>query len=198
MGDVIELVEMMGTDALPSVEDVTNKINDHTSKAISYKKEGNIDMAKHHLIESKKSKLLAMRLGEIYRKLDAKKKKKGGGFDDPDNDDNNDVSMDALEALMDGGGVKKTPAPAPAPESVAPPAVDPWLLKPSSEIKAEVIRLKNEKNVKEATRVLQLFKQKLKQEQEEAEKLKRSKMIAMIEQRLDVCVERHKNYRSMI
>lgn len=183
--DVLELVEMMGSDALPTVEEVTAKITEEKQKALKYKQEGNLEMAKTCLVKSKKIKLVAMRLADIYRKLDAKKNQTGEEDDGYGSEGDMPVSMEALEALMESGDTKPK-ATAPVPQKVEPPK-DPWLLKPSSEIKAEVIRLKNEKQVKEATRLLQLFKQKLAEEQKEAERQKVNKMISTVQKRLDVC-----------
>ena len=42
--DVIELVEMMGPNSLPTVEEVTAKITEEKQKALKYKQEGNIEM----------------------------------------------------------------------------------------------------------------------------------------------------------
>eukprot|EP00533_Pseudo-nitzschia_delicatissima_P000685 CAMPEP_0116101242 /NCGR_PEP_ID=MMETSP0327-20121206/12708_1 /TAXON_ID=44447 /ORGANISM="Pseudo-nitzschia delicatissima, Strain B596" /LENGTH=978 /DNA_ID=CAMNT_0003593195 /DNA_START=169 /DNA_END=3105 /DNA_ORIENTATION=+ len=185
--DVMELVEMMGTNALPSVEEVTAKITKEKENALKHKQEGNIELAKSSLLKSKKSKLLAMRLAEIYRKLEAKKSKANDENDAFGSEENVPVSMEALEALVDGGksnGVME--ATVPPPKKPEPPK-DPWLLKPSIEIKAQVIRLKNKKQVKEATRLLQLFKKKLAQEQEEAERQKVAKMTSTIQKRLEVC-----------
>jgi len=189
--DVIELVDMMGADALPTVEELTEKITEYKQDALRYKQEGNIELAKTNLLQSKKAKLQAMRLAEIYRKLEMRKSK---GVDDNNDDGDNAVgendqqpaSMEELEALMNGSETPKNSPPA-APRQPPPAAPkDPWLLKPSSEIKAEVIRLKNEKQVKEATRMLQLFKQKLAQEQKQIELVKRSKMTDTIQKRIDV------------
>jgi len=182
--DILELVEMMGPDALPTVEEVTAKITQEKQNALRYKQEGNIEMAKSSLLKSKKTKLLAVRLAEIYRKLDAKKDSLADDGDGSENDA--PVSMEALEALVGGDAKPReaaTTKPSPPPE----PPKDPWLLKPSGEIKAEVIRLKNDKQVQEATRLLKLFKQKLAQEQVEAEREKVAKMVSTIQKRLEIC-----------
>ena len=186
--DVMELVEMMGPNALPTVEEVMANITEEKQKALKHKQEGNIEMAKSCLLKSKKIKLQAMRLAEIYRKLEARKDKIDDESAGEDDDAGNDtpVSMEALEALM-GGDAKPREAAAPKKPSPPQPPKDPWLLKPSSKIKAEVIRLKNEKNVKEATRLLQLFKQKLAQEQEEAERKTVAKMLSTIQKRSEIC-----------
>ncbi len=184
--DILELVEMMGPDALPTVEEVTAKITEEKQNALKHKQEGNIELAKSSLLKSKKTKLLAMRLAEIYRKLEAKKVTSNSEDGDVV-EENMPVSMEALEALVDGGKSKGMEAAAPPPKKPEPPK-NPWLLKPSVEIKAEIIRLKNEKQVKEATQLLQLFKKKLAQEQEEAERQKVAKMISTIQKRLDVCI----------
>ena len=189
--DVIEMVDMMGADALPTVEELTEKITEFKQNALRYKQEGNIELAKTNLLQSKKAKLQAMRLAEIYRKLEMRKSK--GVDNNTDGDDNavgeNDhkpVSMEALEALMNGSEKPKNSTPAAPKQSLPTAPKDPWLLKPSSAIKAEVIRLKNEKQVKEATRMLQLFKQKLAQEQKQIELAKCSKMTDTIQKRIDV------------
>jgi len=186
--DVMELVEMMGPNALPTVEEVMAKITEEKQKALKHKQDGNIEMAKSCLLKSKKIKLQAMRLAEIYRKLEARKDKIDDEITGEDDDAGNDtpVSMEALEALM-GGDAKPRETAAPKKPSPPQPPKDPWLLKPSSKIKAEVIRLKNEKQVKEATRLLQLFKQKLAQEQEEAEREIVAKMISTIQKRSEIC-----------
>jgi len=187
--DVMELVDMMGPDALPTVEEVTAKITEEKQKALKYKQDGNIEMAKSSLLKSKKTKLLAMRLAEIYRKLEARKDQadSDGGFDTNSRTGNEaPVSLEGLEALV--SGAPKPTAAATAPKKPLPPQPpkDPWLLKPSTEIKAEVIRLKNEKQVKEATRMLQLFKQKNAQEQKEADRDRVAKMVSTIQKRLEV------------
>eukprot|EP00536_Pseudo-nitzschia_multiseries_P012451 jgi/Psemu1/326831/estExt_fgenesh1_pg.C_4770015 len=180
--DVIELVEMMGPDALPTVEELTETITQHKQEALRYKQEGNIEMAKSSLLQSKKVKLQAMRLAGIYRKLETRNAT--GGADDDGGETDQHVSMEALEALVNGADTpKKDLPPKPAPPS---PPKDPWLSKPSSEIKAEVIRLKNEKQVKEATRLLQLFKQKLAQEQHQVELERRSKLTDTIQKRVEM------------
>eukprot|EP00531_Pseudo-nitzschia_arenysensis_P001079 CAMPEP_0116134360 /NCGR_PEP_ID=MMETSP0329-20121206/10603_1 /TAXON_ID=697910 /ORGANISM="Pseudo-nitzschia arenysensis, Strain B593" /LENGTH=908 /DNA_ID=CAMNT_0003629063 /DNA_START=203 /DNA_END=2926 /DNA_ORIENTATION=- len=184
--DIMELVEMMGPDALPTVEEVTAKITEEKQNALKHKQEGNIELAKSSLLKSKKTKLLAVRLAEIYRKLEAKKIK-SNDQDGDESEENMPVSMEALEALVDGGKSKDAEVATPPPKKSEPPK-DPWLLKPSIEIKAEVIRLKNEKHVKEATRLLQLFKKKIAQEKEEAERQKVAKMTSTIQKRLDVCI----------
>ena len=183
--DVLELVDMMGPDALPTVEEVSAKIEEEKQKALKFKQEGNIEMAKTSLVKSKKIKAVAMRLASIHRMLEAKKNQTGDDDDGSGSDVDMPVSMEALEALMKNEDAKPNTT-RPIPQKVEPPK-DPWLLKPSSEIKAEVIRLKNEKMVKEATRLLQLYKQKLAEEQKEAERQKITKMISTIQKRLDVC-----------
>ncbi|MGK3745652.1 MAG: hypothetical protein ACI90V_012513, partial [Bacillariaceae sp.] len=191
--DIIELVEMMGNiNALPTVEELTIMITEHQQNALKYKQDGDIESAKKSLILSKKAKLQAMRLAEIYRKLEIRKqqqKNNGTGGDDDSNEGSGNeeeepISMDALEALMDGSHLSSVSSPTPAPKPKA--VIDPWLLKPSIEIKEEVIRLKNIKHVKEATRLLQLFKQKVVLEQKEIEIAKCSKMVDMIQQRINI------------
>lgn len=176
--DILELVEMMGPDALPTVEELTIKITHHKQDALNHKQNGNIELAKSSLLQSKKIKLQAVRLADIYRKLE--QQRTTPGTEDPQAA--GVVSMEALEALVSGPPKTKEKAPQP---SQGPPE-DPWLLKPSSEIKAEVIRLKNEKQVQEATRMLQLFKQKLAREQQQLEDEKRSKLINTIQKRVEV------------
>jgi len=182
--DVIEMVEMMGPDALPMVEELAEKITQLKQEALSYKQEGYIEMAKSSLLQSKKVKLQAVRLAEIYRKLEARRS--NGGADGEDHGETDQaVSMEALEALVSGGETTPKAKPAPKPAPPAPPK-DPWLLKSSSEIKAEVIRLKNENQVKEATRLLLLLKRKIAEEKHQADLERRSKLTAMIQKRADV------------
>jgi tetratricopeptide (TPR) repeat protein len=187
--DVMELVDMMGPDALPTVEEVTAKITEEKQKALKYKQDGNIEMAKSSLLKSKKTKLLAMRLAEIYRKLEARKDQadSDGGIDTNSRTGNEaPVSLEDLEALVSGSPKPTKAATTPKKPLPPQPPKDPWLLKPSTEIKAEVIRLKNEKKVKEATRMLQLFKQKHAQEQKEADRDRVAKMVSTIQKRLEV------------
>ena len=187
--DVMELVEMMGPDALPTVEEVMAKITEEKQKALKYKQEGNIELAKSNLVKSKKTKIVAMRLADIYRKLEAKKSEAGDKDDVCGSESDMPVSMETLEALINGGDSMPRGVVGAAPTIPKKPELpnDPWRLKPSIEIKAEVIRLKDEKQVKEASRLLQLFKQKLVQEQEEVEKQKVSKMTSTIRKRLEIC-----------
>ena len=181
--DVLEFVEMIGTTALPTVEEVSIKIQEHTAAALRHKKEGNLPLAKQELLAAKKTKLVANRLADLYRQLDASNtntiknnstnNNNDGDEEDKEEDDNDDNTKANKNEV---GRVTK----------------DPWLSQPSAIIKAEVIRLKNDQKVQEATRVLQLFKQKVHEEQKLQEQQQCNAMITMIQERLRVCTEQIK------
>lgn len=173
--DISEFMEM-GIVELPTVESLLEIAETCQKEALVFKQSGNIAMAKAKLVESKKIKLQATRLDKIYRQASS-----GGG--------EAGVTDEDLENLMnsDGGGhaylKEKTPA-QPKPE---PTPVNPWMLKPSAEIKAEVLRLKDAKKVKEATALLQIFKQVLQKENDAKEAEKKQAMVARIQREIDLC-----------
>uniref|UniRef100_A0A7S2YFG3 Uncharacterized protein n=1 Tax=Entomoneis paludosa TaxID=265537 RepID=A0A7S2YFG3_9STRA len=136
-------------------------------------------MAKVSLLDSKRSKAQAERLAFIFQRLDNVE----------ENGNTNQVAFSSqdLEALIEGKSIQKeNPVPAKAKTQAPPP--DPWLSKPSAEIKQEVLRLKNEKQVKEATRLLQIFKQVLQKEKQQEEAEKCRKLAEGLSKRLETCV----------
>lgn len=179
VSDLYDFVDVMGRPALP-----TNLERDalHQQQlAVQAKQQGDIATAKARLVESKKLKLQAQKVAAVLDRLD---RRSGGGGQQP-----SEVDLDDLEALVSGGGAKKknkaTVMP-PAPAAVAQPT-DPWLSRPSTEIKLEVLRLKNDKQVKEATRLLHIFKQVLHQEQRVAEERRCAALVGSMQERLDDC-----------
>lgn len=163
----------MGIVELPSVPDLNTLAEDAQKKAVGFKQNGNIEMAKTKLLESKKIKLQAARLDRIL-------KESSSACDDQQ------VSGDTvedLEKLLLHGGESSTPKVVPIKEK----QVNPWLLKPAAEVKTEVVRLKNAKKVSEASKMLLILKQVLKKENEAKEAARCQELIVKINLELDLC-----------
>ncbi|KAL3935792.1 MAG: hypothetical protein SGBAC_008756 [Bacillariaceae sp.] len=169
--DISEFLEM-GIVDLPSVANLLELAESCQKEAVGFKQSGNIAMAKAKLVESKKIKNLATRLGMIYKQA-------GSG------DANAEITDDDLENLMSSGDASaaylKTKT------SAKPKPVNPWMLKSSTEIKAEVLRLKDAKKVKEATTLLHVFKEVTQKENDAKEAAKKQAMIAKIQREIDLC-----------
>ncbi|KAL3934166.1 MAG: hypothetical protein SGARI_003506 [Bacillariaceae sp.] len=101
-----------------------------------------------------------------------------------------EMTFDDLEAMVNGGAKTATAAPKPQPAPAAKPKPtpsNPWLSKPSAEIKQEVLRLKNAKQVKEATQLLQILKQVIQKEKDEAEAENCRKITEKLTEQIEVC-----------
>jgi len=182
--DILDFVEMMGQSSLPTVEQLREQAEQHQKQALEYKQAGNLDMAKSSLLDSKRSKAQAERMVLIYERI-AASSDAGSSSSRPAA---KEVSLEDLEALVNATTSTRNNVKAKESNTQKPqPPQDPWMSKPSAEIKQEVIRLKNNKDVKEATRLLQIFKQVLQKEQQIAEAEKCQKLLATIQKRLDVC-----------
>ena len=167
--EVIEFVEMMGESCLPSVSQLQEEASQQKKKALEYKQAGNIDMAKVTLVDSKKTHAQADRLISILARM-------------KDGNAPKEVSVQDLESMVDGERKQVLS------QTVKQKALkDPWLSKPSAEIKKEVIRLKNEKKVKEATELMKKLKLVLQKEKEQAEAEKCARLIDEIQERLNIC-----------
>ena len=176
--DIFDFVEMMGIASLPTVEKLQDDAIQYQKQAIEYKQAGNIDNAKTSLLNAKRSKAQAERLAKILVRLqESTESATASGTQE--------VSIDDLEALVNKRSERKeTKA---KKEQTSPSPKDSWHSKPSAEIKSEIIRLKNEKQVKEATRLLDILKQVLSQEQQRIEKENDEKLIKDIDERVRVC-----------
>jgi len=131
---------------------------------LEFEQSGNIAVAKAKLVESKKIQLQATRLDKINNKTGSDT---GGAA----------VTEEHLEYLMssaDGSAsylqTKTSAQPKPDPKPV-----NPWMLKPSGEIRAEVVRLKNGKKVKEVTALLKIFIKQVLQKEKMPKRQPRSK-----------------------
>jgi hypothetical protein len=180
-GDLFDFVDMMGLSSLPTVKELEEESAQYQKQALEYKQSGNIDMAKRSLLNSKRSKAQADRIGSILRKLQSKA---ADGDDLPPTAES--VNLEELEALADGNGNGQRSRAAVQDTNPAPPP-NPWLSKPSAEIKLEVVRLKDAKQVKEATELLQILKRVVQKEKEEAELERRREVVQRIEKRLGDC-----------
>jgi len=161
---------------LPSVNELSEAAMEKQAKALKYKQSGNLEMAKAMLVESKKIKLQAERLDRIYETLE--------------NNDHNDIKKeihpDDLQALLASSTDESTEEKQLLKKKEV-RLKDPWLSKPSEEIKGEVIRLKDAKNVTEATRLLQIYKQVLKEETDAKEVETCRRMLGAIQQQVEAC-----------
>jgi len=174
--DISEFLEM-GIVDLPTVANLLEMADSCQKEALEFKQSGNIAMAKAKLVESKKIKLQATRLDKIYNKAGSDD---GGAV----------VTDEDLENLMssaDGSASYLQPKTSAQPKP-DPKPVNPWMLKSSVEIKAEVVRLKNAKKVKEATALLKIFKQVLQKENDAKEAAKKQAMVAKIQREIDLCL----------
>ncbi|KAG7344563.1 hypothetical protein IV203_022571 [Nitzschia inconspicua] len=182
--DLLDFIAMMGRSSLPTVEKLHDRAKQQQQRAVEHKKTNNLDKAKLALLDSKRAKMQADRLEVILTKLDQQ------DGDDPNIDETNHVSLEDLEKLMNGSNKKAVVKPNTQVVPPPPPQQqqqDPWLSKPSAEIKAEVLRLKNAKQIKEASQLLQILKQVLQKEQEQAEVEKCSQIKDTLRQQLEVC-----------
>ncbi|CAJ1933426.1 unnamed protein product [Cylindrotheca closterium] len=176
--DISEFLEM-GIVDLPSVANLLELVETCQKEALGFKQNGNIAMAKAKLVESKKIKLLASRLEKICTKAGPD----DGGAVITDED------LENLMASADGAAsyLKTATSGKPKPDAKAKDA-NPWMLRPSVDIKAEVLRLKDAKKVKEATTLLQILKQVLQKENDAKEAAKKQAMIDRIQREIDLCL----------
>ncbi|KAG7370543.1 hypothetical protein IV203_019113 [Nitzschia inconspicua] len=183
--DLLDFIAMMGRSSLPTVEQLCDRAKQQQQRAVEHKKTNNLDKAKLALLDSKRAKMQADRLEAILTRLDQQ------DGDGPNADENNHVSLEDLENLMNGSNKKAVAKPNTQVAQPSPPPPqqqqDPWFSKPSAEIKAEVLRLKNAKQIKEASQLLQILKQVLQKEQEQAEIEKCSQMKDSLRQQLEAC-----------
>ena len=164
--DIKEYMRLGDDHGIPTASELLELASQAQKQALEYKQKGTIDMAKVSLVESKKYKMQAERIDRIMNSNDG--------------DESKAVTEEDLEALMND---TKKEACAP---KVAPPP-NPWLQKPSGEIKQEVLRLKNENQIKEATELLKIYKVVAKKEADQVETDKCKKIIERIQRELDIC-----------
>jgi hypothetical protein len=176
--DVMDFIEMMGRSSLPTLDELNDMAVQHQKAAVGHKQSGLLDNAKKSLVEFKKAKHQAERLGILFRRLDAKES--GAPTEQ------SEMTFNDLEAMVNGGDQQMRPKPQPTPKA-PPPLSNPWLSMSSAEIKQEVIRLKNAKQVKEATELLQILKQVIQKEKDKAEATKCQQMTETLQVQLDVC-----------
>eukprot|EP00546_Thalassionema_frauenfeldii_P022279 CAMPEP_0178906594 /NCGR_PEP_ID=MMETSP0786-20121207/6911_1 /TAXON_ID=186022 /ORGANISM="Thalassionema frauenfeldii, Strain CCMP 1798" /LENGTH=752 /DNA_ID=CAMNT_0020578317 /DNA_START=61 /DNA_END=2319 /DNA_ORIENTATION=+ len=167
--DIIEF-QNMGT-TLPCWKDLQREATEQQAKALECKQANQIDLAKAALIESKKINVQAERLQRIQEKENS-----------GNNGDNTDLEAllaeeDSHSNCSDGSKAKKKQQ----------KEQNPWLSKPSNEIKAEVLRLKKENQIKEATQLLQIYKNVVAQEAKAKQLKDRQRMIAEVEQEINIC-----------
>jgi hypothetical protein len=158
----------MGIVELPAVPELLKLAEDAQKQAVGFKQNGNVEKALAKLVESKKIKLQAVRLERIYRETST------GGGEDGD-------TVEDLEKLLLGDAVTSTIV------SKKEEPVNPWLLKPAAEIKAEVVRLKDAKMVSAASKLLHIYKQVLQKETEARESSRCIGLTAKINLELDLC-----------
>jgi hypothetical protein len=181
MDDILDFIQMMGKATVPT--DLNDLAMIHQENAIQAKQKGDIGTAKKLLIESKRYKVQAQKVLAAMDKIEKKKEGTQDGVTDG-------VTVDTLEALVGTGGantsIKKKADSTPQLQT-HPPKRDPWYSRPSNEIKHEVFRLKNEKNVKEATRLLQIYKDVVRQEQQIAEAQRCADLVSSLQERIEDC-----------
>jgi len=172
--DIREFIEMGMT--LPSEEELIRNSIEKQREAVEFKQVGNIDMAKAALLESKKIKIIADRLKKIRNNAD--------------DESDEEINQNGLDALLSGDAVKKS-----AVKQKPPPAAeDPWLSQPSGKIKEEVIRLKEMKNLKEARRLLGVYKQVLKTEERAKEAILRKELVEKIKTQIAISEKQKQLY----
>jgi len=142
----------MGMD-LPSADDVLAKAEEKKTLALTYKNEGNIDAAKIALLDYKKMQATAAKMQSIRQRQGQP-------------DDGGQISMEALESLLDDEP-KATVSPKQQEQPIKAPARPPLS---AEELKQKAVQLRNENNLKEATAVFKLYKEALAKEAEGAEK----------------------------
>jgi hypothetical protein len=170
--DESDVKEFLGIVELPSIQDLTKMAEDSQKEALQYKQNGNIEMAKIKLIDSKKIKLQGVRLECIYKEMNESSKS-------PDYSNFDDQEIERL--LLGEGDTKNTRKEKPKISS------NPWLQKTAAEIKEEVLRLKDEKKVTEAMEMVNHYKQILRKEREEKETANREEMVTMIQKEIELC-----------
>lgn len=161
--DIREFLDM-GIVTIPSVEDLIKESAVKQNEAIQFKQNGNIEMAKTRLVESKKIKGIAERLERIYK-------------DEIDPSNTND-EQDLEKLFLQNEGIVK---------EEKQEEENPWSLKPAKDIKLEILRLKGEKKVTEANQLLKIYKIVLQNEAEEAEREKREEIYSKIQSQIHMC-----------
>ena len=193
--DVLEFLHIMGPSSISSVQQLQDEAIQLQTSALNYKAAGNLPMAKVCLLDSKCAKQQAERLHRIWKRYE------GTDNDNNDGDDEkqpNAFSSQDLERLMMNDNDDKAkgkdvithqqPPQQQQPQQQQQEEVDSWFFKPSNEIKQEVVRLKNEMQIQEATRILKIYKQVVQKEQDEIETRKCQEYIQNLsQQQLRTC-----------
>jgi len=167
----------MGIAKVPSVDSVLEQSELRRDDARRLKSQNNIDGAKRALLESKKLQAQAVKLRELLREVE---QLKGGGAVPSGGDGGGGVSDDALNALLDGDSSKLLRTEGRAEQLTQQPPTG--TTKSAEELKQEALRLRNEKNMVEATKVFRLYKQALQREAEAAELERRKEMMRSVEE----------------
>ena len=171
--DIKEYMQM--GDGVPTANDLLELAKKAQDKALEHKQKGNIEMAKASLVESKKYKVQAERVDRITHS-------NNGG-------EGKVITDEDLENLLNG-----TPKAKSIPKAAPTPPANPWLQKPSEEVKQEVLRLKNEGKIQEATQLLKIYKEVAKKEADLVETERCRKLRERIQREVDVCEQQIKMF----
>mmetsp|Transcript_2270 Transcript_2270/g.3316 ORF Transcript_2270/g.3316 Transcript_2270/m.3316 type:complete len:817 (+) Transcript_2270:199-2649(+) len=170
---------------IPSIEDIMKKSKEKKMVALECKQRQDIEGAKAALVESKKLQLQADKLQGMLNMIHQKEDEDNGGPS---------INVEDLEALLDNASEKNankasfsktTPKPAPPPATPK---------KTAAELKEEVLKLKAEKKIKEATEVFKLYKQRLIEESQAKELAKCQEMIHHLQAEIGIAVEEQRLY----
>jgi tetratricopeptide (TPR) repeat protein len=166
---------------VPSLADVQAEAEDQRRLALEHKQAGNLEGAKAALRQSKQLAVHAQKLEGVFDQIEQQKRKGGTlNVDDEGNDDNS--HSEGLKALLEAEE-KSAQGPKPTKKAVPKKAVP--ATKSSKELKQEAIRLRDEKKIAEAAKMLKLYKAALKCEQEAAELQRRQQVVKDLQHEIE-------------
>ena len=154
---------------VPEVKEIQEEAQRQRQNAVDFKQVGDLESAKRALAQSKK---LAAQGAQLEKALAQMRKKVGGT--NVDGEGGQQMTLEDLEAMVEAEEKKKHNSNASKETEEKEGTPKP---KSSQELRAEAIKLRDAKKVKEATEVLKLYKEALKREEQEAEMQQRLDFI---------------------
>uniref|UniRef100_A0A7R9W3V4 Uncharacterized protein n=2 Tax=Pseudictyota dubia TaxID=2749911 RepID=A0A7R9W3V4_9STRA len=157
---------------VPTPDEVIEMSKDKKALAVGLKQAGNLVGAKAALVESKRLQSHADRLKELLDEI-----AKGG--------DDDEAGLEDLEKLLSPSEVTKKET---EPKTPAVP------VKSADELKQDVLKLRSENRIKEATAIFKLYKQALMREAEAEELEKRKKLASSIREEIQAAKEQERMF----
>jgi len=167
---------------IPSVEDVLRQSNEQKRLALALKSKGNIEDAKAALIKSKRLCSHANKLDQMLKEIEMLNS--GDSTNEIENGSNETDILLSLVEKNDTNGLNPS----------VKPLADQKPFKTANEYKQEIIRFRDENNMTEATKMMKLFKNALKEEAQVKEANLCSEIVQQIDDEIQVAEKQKRLY----